>query len=80
MCAALQGGVLCLRWLGELEGVFAACSGGQMLLLREGEWETVGELDGGLVCAEWSTDDEVLFCLTVRRPHQQPCPTHTCNT
>ena len=64
---------MCLRWIGELEGVFAACKGGQMLLLRDGEWETVGELDGGLVCAEWSTDDEVLLCVTVKPENHLTC-------
>ena len=60
------GGVVCLKWLPELDSVFAACKGGQMLLINEdtGIWETVGELDGGLLCASWSTDEEVLFCVT----------------
>ncbi len=61
-----SGPFICLHSLPELEAIFLASSSGKLLLLQieSGEWETVGELDGGLLCASWSSDDEVLMCVT----------------
>jgi hypothetical protein len=61
-----SGPFICLHSLPELEAVFLASSSGKLLLLQieSGEWEIVGELEGGLLCASWSSDDEVFMCLT----------------
>lgn len=59
--------LVCLHSLPEFDGIFVATAGGKLLLLtvQSGAWEEVGEIEGGLVCAEWSSDDEVLMCVTV---------------
>jgi elongator complex protein 1 len=61
-----SGPFVCLHSLPELEAVFLASSSGKLLLLEIGsdEWQMVGEIEGGLLCASWSSDDEVLMCLT----------------
>jgi hypothetical protein len=52
--------------LPELDAVFVATADGGLLLMHldTEAWETVGEMEGGLLAASCSPDGELLVCLT----------------
>ena len=60
------GAVIAVHALAELDVVFVATADGALLLMHldTEAWETVGEMEGGLLAASCSPDGELLVCLT----------------
>lgn len=60
------GAVIAVHALAELDAVFVATAEGALLLMHldTEAWETVGEMEGGLLTASCSPDGELLVCLT----------------
>jgi len=60
------GAVIAVHALAELDAVFVATAEGALLLMHldTETWETVGEMEGGLLSASCSPDGELLVCLT----------------
>ena len=57
---------LAVHVLAELDAVFVATAAGALLLMHINTeaWETVGEIEGGLLAASCSPDGELVVCLT----------------